>query len=157
MKNKFSKSPLHFFTIALICLISLLGCGKKGCTDPTADNFDPAATASSDNCVAAIDKFIASYSVQENCGINSNTYNISINAAIAGKLNVVINNLGNLNIPINAEVNGSLIQIVEGSYGNKIISGQGEITDNVLVIGYSATDEGTTNTISCAITATKIQ
>lgn len=151
--KKLIRSSLYFF----LFFITLQSCSTKGCTDATADNFDPDATESSDNCIPARDKFLASYSVQEQCGSNQFTYDITIIAASSGKLNVVISNLGDFNIPVNANVNGSLIQIIEGTYGNKIISGQGEISGNILVMGYVATDEGSSNSVSCSFTATKIQ
>lgn len=151
------KSFLCYSLFSFLFFITLQSCSTKGCTDATADNFDPDATESSDNCIPARDKFISSYSLQEQCGSNQFTYDITIIAGISGKLNVVINNLGDFNIPVNANVNGSLIQIIEGTYGNKTISGQGEISGNVLVMGYVVTDEGSGNSVSCSFTATKTQ
>lgn len=151
------KQLFLYSIVSFLFFFTLQSCSKKGCTDETADNFDPDAIESSDNCIPARDKFIASYSVQEQCGSNEFTYDITIITGTSGKLSVVINNLGDFNIPVNANVNGSLIQIIEDTYGNKTISGQGELSGNVLVMGYVATDEGTSNSVSCSFTATKIQ
>jgi hypothetical protein len=151
------KYPFLISILSCFIFITFQGCSNTGCTDSTADNFDPDATESSDDCIPARDKFISSYSIQEQCGVNPFTYDIAIVASPSGKQNVIINNFGNFNIPMNAEINGSLIHIIEGTYGNKIISGQGELSGNILVMSYTAADDSTTNSVSCSFTATKIQ
>ncbi len=157
MKTLNLKNSFNCLLLFCSIIILLQSCSKSGCTDSTADNYDPDATTSIDNCIPARDKFIAQYSVQEQCGVNSYTYDISIAAASPGKKNVTITNFGQLITPVLAEVNGSLIQITEATYGNVIIAGQGELSGNILVLSYSAIDAGTADTLTCSITATKIQ
>ena len=147
----------RFFLISILLslvLMILQGCANSGCTDATADNYDPDATESSDNCIPARDKFLGDYLVQANCTDTSYVYNISIITA-TGLNKIVIQNFGDYAIDVNASVSGSLVEITEGTYGTKIISGSGELSGYTMVLHYIAVEIGTSDTVSCTITATK--
>lgn len=51
MRNRFSKSYMTFFVIALVTIV---GCKKEekvyGCTDPTSANYNPSATDNDGSC-----------------------------------------------------------------------------------------------------------
>ncbi len=140
--------------VLVLTSIALYGCSKKGCTDATADNYDPDATESSDNCIPARDKFLGDYLVQANCTDTSYVYNISIITA-TGLNKIVIQNFGDYAIDVNASVSGSLVEITEDTYGTKIISGSGELSGYTMVLHYIAVEIGTSDTVSCTITAVK--
>ncbi len=130
------------------------GCSKNGCTDPTADNYDPDAVTNS-GCIPARDKFIGDYSVQTQCSDTAYAYALSIIADPDEDRDVIIQNFGDYNVPVNAIINGSLIEITEDTYGNKIISGNGEISGYTLVIHYLAVDIITNDSTGCTFTAIK--
>ena len=44
-------------------------CAKKGCTDPTAHNFDPSATKDDGSCFYGLDASSATFSYQPSSGI----------------------------------------------------------------------------------------
>lgn len=153
-ERKRHKNQLQvLFFIAIIILFQ--SCSKKGCTDPTADNYDASATESNDNCIAARDKFIGNYSVQAQCSDSSYTYDISISAAQNGIAKVTIQNFGDMSTPVNATISGKIIELTESIYNNKTISGSGELSGYTLVIHYLSIDVSTNDSVSCSLTAIK--
>lgn len=144
-------------TMFVAGLAAFSGCAKKGCTDATADNYDADATEDDDSCVPARDKFLGSYSVQEACGSGNYTYDISIVTSASGDLKVIINNLGDFTLTINAAatVNGSNITIDNATYNNATLTGSGSISGNLLTITYTITDNATGASDQCTMTCTK--
>lgn len=138
-------------------LATFSGCATKGCTDETADNYDADATEDDGTCVPARDKFLGSYTCQEQCGPDAYNYTMTIVTSSTGDLKVILNNLGDFVTTVNAvaTVDGENITIDNASYNNVTFTGSGAINGNVLTITYTATDNASGQSVTCTITATK--
>ena len=54
--------------LLLLPLMLVWSCAKKGCTDPTAHNFDPSATKDDGSCFYGLDASSATFSYQPSSG-----------------------------------------------------------------------------------------
>lgn len=94
---------------------ALSSCKKKGCTEVTAENFDPTAKKDDGTCVFPYEKFLGTYAVQENytsdfCGSGPDNYAMVITQG-ASTSQVVIDNLSGLINGVVANVSGNVMTI----------------------------------------------
>jgi len=97
--------------------------------------------------------FIGTYDVSEICNGISYPYTLSIEDVSGSENEVTITNLWDWEEVMNATVDGSTITIPSQLTGEVTFTGTGELTDNTLVITYTAVDD--TDTESCVATATQ--
>jgi hypothetical protein len=133
---------------------SMTSCAKKGCTDPTADNYDAEAEEDDDSCEDPRPKFVGSYNVSET-GV---TYPLVITSSSSDDRGIILNsNWGFQGIdPFNlsATVSQSNLTIGTQTAAGATINGSGSISGNILTITYSVTADGQTDTFTA--TATKL-
>jgi hypothetical protein len=133
---------------------SLQSCAKKGCTDPTADNFDSEAEEDDETCEDPRPKFVGSYNVTED-GI---TYSMNISTSSASERGIIMNTdfgFGVAPFNINANVSQATMtipsQLVQSA--GATFQGSGNIAGNTLTITYSVSDGS--ETLSYVATAVK--
>lgn len=151
------KNPVFILLIFSISFVMMLssGCAVEGCTDPMSDNFDPEATEDDGTCIPWRDKFVAQYTVGENCPGGNFNYEINIVPGAAGPTAIIINNFGETGEPVNATVDGINVNIPNqniNSQGASIsVNGSGSINGNLLIINYSfeVAGQGATCTMNC--------
>ncbi len=133
-------------------------CGKQGCTDPEANNYDVDATDDDGSCTFDRTAFIGTYNVSESCTSGNYTYSMTVAEASANKVTVTLTNLGDFQSTVlNATVSGTSLTIPSQSVtvnGTTIqISGQGTLNNTTLTIIYTATYNGTSD--NCTATCLK--
>lgn len=162
-----------YFIFALTCLtitgVLLSGCKKEEdpCDNVTCQN---GGTCNNGSCSCASgyegatcgtemrSKFIASYTVQENCSPGGNfNYNMTINSSATGVQNVVINNFYGVGAAVTASVSGSSITIASQTVtvnGTAVtFSGSGQLSGNIMTLSYTASIGGDAD--NCTATCTK--
>lgn len=98
------------------------------------------------------DKFIGSYSVNENCTSGTFAYSISVTTSSNSEDDIVISNFGDYGQNIIAKVSGSNISFNE-TKGGINFTGSGSISGNTLTIIYAASLSGATD--NCTKTCIK--
>lgn len=156
---------MNFKTLSLLVVLStivlLLSCQRdEGCTDPASENFDPDARRDDGSCIPVIDKFLGTYSVEEECSSDFYNYTMSITGSSSDDFGLVIANFGDFQQPVTARVDGDFISIPDQSFSNNngsinITNGLGELQGSTLTITYSYTIDGSATEI-CAKTCLKI-
>lgn len=94
---------MKFNLFAIACLLFLFAaCADDskdivGCTDPTADNYNPNATVSDNNCSYSVNSFFNTYTAKTACSSkeeNTNkTHTLTISKSDNDNFDVVLNNL----------------------------------------------------------------
>lgn len=145
-------------TMLFVGTSTLTSCGKKGCTDQTANNYDVDATEDDNTCTYDREQFIGTYSVTESCASGNYTYSLTISEASQNTVTVVLTNLGDFqSTTLNATVSGTSLtiasQTVDVSGTSVTFSGQGALNGSTLTINYGATYNGTTD--NCTATCLK--
>jgi len=163
-----------YFIFALTCLtitgVLMTGCKKEDpdpCENVSCQNGGTCNNGSC-NCAAGYEggtcatevrsKFIASYSVQENCSPGGNfNYTMTINSSATGVQNVVINNFYGVGASVTASVSGTSINIASQTVtvnGTAVtFSGSGQINGNILTLSYTAS--AGVDADNCTATCTK--
>jgi hypothetical protein len=140
-----------FFTIIFTAFMLLSsGCERReGCTDPTSENYDPAADYENNTCIRPRKKFTGLYSSQDNCSSAVPAlYEVDILESNLNLDDIIIYNLsgisgdplgpGRFNYPVVARVqrNQITIQRQMPDANGRYIEGTGSIVGNVLTISY---------------------
>lgn len=133
-------------------------CGKEGCTDTDANNYNADATDDDGSCTYDRTKFIGTYTVNESCSSGNYSYSMTIAESSANMVTITLTNLGNFqNAVLTATVSGDALTIASQTVtidGTAVaFSGQGTISGSTLTIIYIASVGGTPD--NC--TATCIQ
>lgn len=155
-------------TVASIATITLSGCKKDDpCEGVTCSNGGTCNNGSC-SCAAGYEgstcgtevrsKFIASYSVQENCSPGGNfNYNMTINSSATGVQNVVLNNFYGVGAAVVGTVSGTSINIANQTVtvsGQALtFSGSGQVNGSIMTLSYTASQGG--NVDNCTATCTK--
>jgi len=122
---------------------SLQSCAKKGCTDPTADNFDSEAEKDDETCEDPRPKFVGSYNVTE---AGSVTYSLNISTSSSSERGIILST--NFGFPgvaafnLNATVSQATMTMASQTAAGATIQGSGNIAGNTLTINYSITAGG---------------
>jgi len=145
-------------SMLLMGAATFTSCGKQGCTDTEANNFDADATEDDGNCTYDRDAFIGTYAVTESCASGNYSYSLTISEASQNKVTVILTNLGDFqSTTLSASVNGGSLtinsQTVDVSGTSVTFSGQGALNGSTLTINYGATVNGTTD--NCTATCLK--
>jgi hypothetical protein len=141
-----------FFIVGTSAMTS---CSKKGCTDPTSDNYDAEAEEDDDSCEDPRPKFVGSYNVSEPGDV---TYQLTISNSSSDDRTIILSS--NWGFPdvdpfnLSATVSQSDLTIAAQTAAGATISGNGAISGKVLTITYSVTANGSTETFTA--TATKL-
>jgi len=145
-----------------ICILFNYSCQKKGCTDPTSDNFGSEAEKDDDSCNDPRNKFAGSYNAIGDAIVN---YPLAISKSSVETRVVLINsNFGlrdsgeNL-VPafnLNANISKSTITIPSQLVPSvsTTFSGSGTINGNIINFQYSATTSSGNESYS--VVATKL-
>lgn len=160
MKSNFRKflGATAIASMLFIGASTFTSCGKQGCTDSEANNYNADATDDDGSCTFDRTKFIGTYTVNESCSSGNYNYSMSIAEASANKMTVTITNLGNFQSNVlNATVSGDAITIPAQTLtiqGNAVaFSGQGTISGSTLTVIYVASVGGTPD--NCTATCIK--
>jgi hypothetical protein len=98
------------------------------------------------------DKFLGSYQVNENCSSGNYNYSMTIIESAISEEGIVIQNMGDFGVNLNATVNGDNISLNDTKDG-VTITGSGSISGNTLTIVYTASLSGVTD--NCTATGIK--
>ncbi|MEX1189942.1 MAG: hypothetical protein WED33_11840 [Bacteroidia bacterium] len=129
--------------ILLFSLITVLpSCDKTlGCTDPTAENYDPEAELEDASCVTQRKKFTGLFAAGDGCNIApaAQNYFVEVRNSNVSLQDILIFNLGDFFLnPVVAIVNKTTFTIerqdpdADGHY----ITGEGSIAGNTITIQY---------------------
>ncbi len=104
-------------------------------------------------------KFVASYSVSENCNLTGNfNYTMTISNSATGVSAVVINNFYGVGATVTGTVNGTSLtiasQLVNVGSQAFTFSGSGQVNGNILTLSYTVAD-GSGGSETCTSTCTK--
>jgi len=133
------------FTLIAFVLVgtsSITSCQKKGCTDPTSDNFDTEAEEDDDSCEDPRVKFGGSYNVTET---NSDPYSLNISNSSASDRSIILSSTWGYPVSafnVTATVSQSSMTIATQTAAGVTFSGSGTITGTTLTITYTITDGG---------------
>lgn len=127
-------------------------CVYSGCTDQGAENYNANATIDDGSCIYARDKFIGAYNVNENCTSGNFTYSLTITPSTTTTDAMVISNFGGYGVNVRATVSGANISFNDTQDG-VTFSGTGNISGNTLTIIYTASAAGQTD--NCTKTCIK--
>jgi hypothetical protein len=137
---------------------TLTSCGKEGCTDTDANNYNADATDDDGTCTYDRTKFLGAYTVNETCNSGTYNYSMTIAEASANMVTVTLTNLGDFSSNVlTGTVSGDALSIpsqtltIQGT--SVAFSGQGTISGSTLTIIYGATYNGTTD--NCTATCIK--
>jgi hypothetical protein len=138
-----------FIPITLI-VIALVSCDKQGgCTDPMAENFDPAAEVEDGTCTLQREKFLGVYIGQASCLQPPNgIYQSEVTPAKDNLRDILIYNLaGRFSNPVRAIVDRStlIIQTQDPDGSGFYITGSGTIIGNNLNISFQTGYAGESN------------
>jgi hypothetical protein len=133
-------------------------CGKEGCTDAEANNYDVDATDDDGSCTFDRTKFVGTYTVNESCSSGNYNYSMTIAEASSNQVTVTLTNLGNFqNTVLSGTVSGDALTIASQTVtidGTAVgFSGQGTISGSTLTIIYVASVGGTPD--NCTATCIK--
>jgi hypothetical protein len=141
-----NKKILKLLAFALvISTVSLnTSCTKtEGCTDPTAENYDPEAELENNTCVTQRQKFLGLYLANGLCssgaGNQTQGYFVEIRKSNQNLEDILLFNVGNLfQNPVVATVNRSQITIdrQDPDATGRYISGTGSIVGTKLTLSY---------------------
>jgi hypothetical protein len=140
-----TKLQTYFSVLLMIASISLMSsCVKtEGCTDPTAENYDPNAEIENATCIGQRKKFLGLYNAGDACN-NTNipvfqNYYIEVRQSNQTLDEILIFNLGNFYFnPVVAAVNRTTFTIErqDPDANGYYIEGDGSITGNKISIQY---------------------
>ncbi len=154
------KSSYFFIVGSLIfsCAVLFSGCEKsEGCTDPTAENFDPSAEIENSTCITQRQKFKGLFDSQELCNLTGgNTFFSEVRAANDNLTDILIFNFANTFVnPVRATINRTtfVIDRQDPDGSGKYISGNGSIAGNTVTIQYRILGGGQENI--CIVNMTK--
>lgn len=147
-------------------MFALTGC-KDECKDVACQNGGTCeegtcicvAGYEGENCETEMrSKFLASYTVAENCNINGNfNYDMTISTSATAVSNVVINNFYGVGATVSASIAGTTITIPNQTVTTQGVaftfSGSGQINGNILTLSYTASVGADAE--SCTATCTK--
>lgn len=143
--RKFLLKRSVFFQLAIVCLLATLSTGCKkdvsGCTDPNSVNYNPDANIDNGLCEYARDQFLGNYAVNENCSSGNWSFNVLITESSEGFDKVILNDFGDLDVNVKAEVNDDKLSINYTEAG-MTFSGSGSINGNALTIVYTVSSGG---------------
>lgn len=133
-------------------------CGKQGCTDPEANNYDVDADDDDGSCTFDRTAFIGTYNVSESCSSGNYTYSMTISESSQNKVTITLTNLGNFQSNVlSGTVSGTTLTIPSQTLtiqGNAVaFNGQGTLSGNTLTVIYTATYNGTPD--NCTATCIK--
>jgi hypothetical protein len=143
--------PRRIFFISLaLFMMAVSSCNKQGgCTEPAAENFDPAAEEEDGSCISQREKFIGVYLGQASCLQPPNgIYQSEITPANDNLNDIFISNLaGRFTNPVRATVDRSsiTIQTQDPDGIGLYISGFGTIIGNNLNISFETGYGGESN------------
>ncbi len=168
MRNLTSMYIAFVLTCASLAGVLFTGCKKDDpCENVTCQNGGTCNNGScscpsgyeGSTCATEVrSKFIASYSVQENCSPGGNfNYVMTINSSATGVSNVVLNNFYGVGATVVGSVSGSSITIASQTVTvNSVavnVSGSGQLNGNILTLSYTVS--AGTEADNCTSTCTK--
>lgn len=135
-------------------LTSLSGCHRKGCTDPKANNYDSRSKKDDESCSYDSQKFIGTYSMNEDCDGEFN-YQLIVTSDPTDLSYVLLNNLGGLinYVTIPALVNGDNLSFDAVDDGFRFVgSGYYEVNDTLkhIHLNYELFDSDNVSIRSCS-------
>lgn len=127
-------------------------CGKKGCTDAEATNYDADATEDDASCAFLRDQYLGTYNMTDNCtSVTSGpfTYVMTIEEGSGSKLKINLVRLSDYtSLSCEATVTTSGFTITNYTYTSGgstfVFNGAGTLNGSSLTIGYTILIDGTT-------------
>lgn len=155
------RNILNAATVASMLFLgaaTFTSCGKEGCTDAEANNYDVDATDDDGSCIFDHTKFVGTYTVNESCSSGNYNYSMTIAEASSNQVTITLTNLGNFqNTVLSGTVSGDALTIASQTVtidGTAVgFSGQGTISGGTLTIIYVASVGGTPD--NCTATCIK--
>lgn len=130
------KSVIYSIGILSIITSSLFlvsSCGKKGCTNEFAENFEEKAKKDDGSCILERDKFLGTYSVNRTCAYDTDSTFI-MNVTVGPNDNeVLISNFCAWGVTILATVDGTKITFKD-TKDEIVWEGEGYIVGNEMTI-----------------------
>ncbi len=132
---------LRLFGLFIVALL-IASCQNEGCTDFSAENYDPDAVVNDGSCILTRDKFLGSFRVSSDC-ISDNYYRTI--SATQNEYIVVITNLADTLGDVEASVFGQNITIDRQAVENFItIEGAGVyVEDDAISLSFRIRDSRT--------------
>lgn len=130
-------------------------CGKEGCTDAGATNYDVDATDDDGTCTFESDVFVGTYAMSDDCDSEQNiNYTLTISQSSANKANIIVEDFSNFGtVAAEATVAGSVFTIsnysfTTGSGSQYVLNATGTLNGNTLTVVYTLLLNGTTDSCS---------
>jgi hypothetical protein len=134
---------------------TLTSCGKEGCTDVAANNYDADATDDDATCTYDSDQFVGTYAMSDDCASEPNpiNYTLTITQVSSNKANILVDDLSNFGaISAEATVSGSVFTITNYAFSvganNYTVNATGTLNGSTLSLVYGITLSGTTDNCS---------
>lgn len=145
-------SQALFLAVLGFGVATVTSCSKKGCTDPTSDNFDSEAEDDDDSCNDPRDKFVATYNCVE---AGADPYTLTISKSSVENRTVVLST--NFGFPVAAfTLNGSVSQanltVATQTAAGATFSGTGSLSGNILTLTYTVTQGGSSQSFTATCT-----
>lgn len=141
---------------------TITSCGKKGCTDAEATNYDADATEDDASCTFLRDQYLGTYNMTDQCTSVSSgpfTYVLTITEGTGSKLKINLVKLSNytsLTCEATVTANGFTITNFPFTSGGDsfVFNGAGTLNGSTLTLGYTILINNTT-TDTCTGTGIK--
>jgi len=99
--------------------------------------------------------FVATYNVEETCDQGNFSYQLTATAGTENSNDLIINNLGDFNFDVSANVDGNTFVIDHTTNTGATVVGNGTLTGGILTITYALTTTSG-QTLNCQTTCTPV-
>lgn len=129
-------------------------CGKEGCTDAGATNYDVDATDDDGTCTYDSDALVGTYIMSDDCESEENiNYTLTISQSSSNKANIIVEDFSNFGVvAAEATVSGSVFTISNYNYtvdgDDYVLNATGTLNGNNLTVVYTIILDGTTDSCS---------